>query len=512
MDNENQIRETFSKYVTVLSYRKRYKEQNSKKLSLELQNEELNKSLIGNEIDQKVIERQRNINNEKTYIKSLTEKYLETFLKIETFYNELNLEIPNLEFVPINNKEVLEFRDFVSNELTIVKEKLKGLIDSKNREELENKSHPAYALHLIQDKEYQEAKSRMEESKDSLLQIEKNRREIDSLKEDLQNLEENLKTNKGIEKKLYKLFRERYRLADKEFILIYKEAKKLSVSAEGGLEIKLTNAGDLTQIVNSFIDKVVLVRGRADRIKDFFDYIPKSSFKGIKYRLFRLWSVLFNCKNQVTSDFDFELEKLNIRNQHLTESDINKILESLKNTDLLELSLMLPEYKPNLFYYKNDKDKIDFSGASYGQQAGAILNILLNQTHGSLIIDQPEDDLDNKVIHQITERINETKENRQLIFSSHNANIAVNGDAELIIHLDHNADKSKGEIKTVGTIDSENTRKVIKDVMEGGEKAFQLRAKKYNFEYVLRSSVEFPDKSKENLQNPKTKHEVSASK
>ena len=97
------------------------------------------------------------------------------------------------------------------------------------------------------------------------------------------------------------------------------------------------------------------------------------------------------------------------------------------------------------------------------------------------ILDQPEDDLDNKVIHQITENIVSAKQNRQLIFSSHNANIAVNGDAELILCFDHNSDKSAGEIVCKGSIDIEEIKDYVKDIMEGGVIAFEMRQEKYGY-------------------------------
>ena len=109
------------------------------------------------------------------------------------------------------------------------------------------------------------------------------------------------------------------------------------------------------------------------------------------------------------------------------------------------------------------------------------MTILLNQEFGPLIIDQPEDDLDNKVIHQITENIIAAKHKRQLIFSSHNANIAVNGDAELILTFEHNSAKSSGEIISSGSIDKEEIKIQVKEIMEGGIKAFDLRKTKYDF-------------------------------
>jgi len=70
-----------------------------------------------------------------------------------------------------------------------------------------------------------------------------------------------------------------------------------------------------------------------------------------------------------------------------------------------------------------------------------------------------------------------------LIFASHNANLVVNGDAELVICCDYrgSSDQSGGRIKVEGAIDLTEVRDEITAVMEGGEKAFRLRKEKYGF-------------------------------
>ena len=86
-----------------------------------------------------------------------------------------------------------------------------------------------------------------------------------------------------------------------------------------------------------------------------------------------------------------------------------------------------------------------------------MLTALLNQPGIPLIIDQPEDDIDNRAIDQIIKNIWEAKKKRQLIFTSHNANLVVNGDAELVICCDYHdsASQIKGIIKAEGAIDKE---------------------------------------------------------
>ena len=129
------------------------------------------------------------------------------------------------------------------------------------------------------------------------------------------------------------------------------------------------------------------------------------------------------------------------------------------------------------------EDVIPFSDASAGQQATALLTVLLNQPGAPLLIDQPEDDIDNRAIDDIIKNIWDAKKHRQLIFTSHNANLVVNGDAELVICCDYreSGSQTRGIIKAEGAIDNGVVRSEITSVMEGGEKAFKLRKDKYGF-------------------------------
>src|SRR5213592_4471422 len=73
---------------------------------------------------------------------------------------------------------------------------------------------------------------------------------------------------------------------------------------------------------------------------------------------------------------------------------------------------------------------------STGQKATAVLLLLLLEADAPLIVDQPEDDLDNRFITEgVVPRMRDEKQRRQFIFSTHNANIPVLGDAELILGL-----------------------------------------------------------------------------
>ena len=124
---------------------------------------------------------------------------------------------------------------------------------------------------------------------------------------------------------------------------------------------------------------------------------------------------------------------------------------------------------------------------STGQKATAVLLLLLLESDAPLIVDQPEDDLDNRFITEgVVPRMRDEKRRRQFIFSTHNANIPVLGDAELILGLTASGDAdNQGNAvirpEHVGSIDASQVRELVEDILEGGKNAFETRRLKYGF-------------------------------
>ncbi len=89
-----------------------------------------------------------------------------------------------------------------------------------------------------------------------------------------------------------------------------------------------------------------------------------------------------------------------------------------------------------------------------GQRATALLPLILRSSSCPLIVDQPEDDLDNSFIFQVlVKNIIKLKTERQLVFVTHNANIPVLGDAEeiVVMHMDR---PTKAAPPRIGSLDS----------------------------------------------------------
>ena len=117
---------------------------------------------------------------------------------------------------------------------------------------------------------------------------------------------------------------------------------------------------------------------------------------------------------------------------------------------------------------------------SKGQQCTAILNILLVENKDPLIVDQPEDNLDNAFIaDSLIASIRKNKLLRHYIFATHNANIPVFGDAELIVAMEEQDGKGRIIQGGIGSIDTPSVRDYAVQVLEGGREAFLMREKKY---------------------------------
>ena len=138
------------------------------------------------------------------------------------------------------------------------------------------------------------------------------------------------------------------------------------------------------------------------------------------------------------------------------------------------------EIKLNTAHTGSTPNYVALDKLSTGQKCTAILNLLLLDRDDPLIIDQPEDNLDNAFIaERIVNDIRQSKLQRQFLFATHNANIPVFGDAELIAVLSGTSDK--GSIHDQGSIDKKSIQRQAAEILEGGKAAFNTRKEKYGF-------------------------------
>ena len=291
-------------------------------------------------------------------------------------------------------------------------------------------------------------------SPDSYLKLTQSQTQLEEL---IKNLEGKLKNIDSIKLRLMNNLKTRRDLIIK-VNLIYKERISKINESQDNIKITFMASGNKEKFVE---DMKNFVRGSGlrgeviNRIEDdFVDYI------GILE--------------------DIYLNEANILKTKLKESEIEKINEVLKGK-LNNACTYLPENQVEIKYH----DKL-LKNHSLGQRASAIILFILAQKENDLIIiDQPEDDLDNQVIYkELISTIKNKKENIQFIFSTHNANIPVLGDAEQVICI-----KDDGQTININnnSIDNKDIQKDIVQIMEGGPEAFNRRKQIYK-EWRINSS------------------------
>ena len=186
---------------------------------------------------------------------------------------------------------------------------------------------------------------------------------------------------------------------------------------------------------------------------------------------------------------DYLKDIINKDRIYFSDADISQIFNSiLGEKKYEEFECLSFEDTPSLLVTKiisNAEGKEEnitkpISQLSLGQQQSILLAILLqSKSNSPLLIDQPEDNLDGEFIYKtIVKILRQIKEKRQVIIVTHNANIAVLGDAELVIPL--KSTNLRSYLQNPGSIDRDNIRENCCEILEGGKQAFIDRKKIYN--------------------------------
>ena len=170
---------------------------------------------------------------------------------------------------------------------------------------------------------------------------------------------------------------------------------------------------------------------------------------------------------------------INIRNREgdVKDGRFATHIQQLPQESISNLLLWFPKDALEIKFGNQKKIK----QGSPGQKTAALLAFILSYGEEPLLLDQPEDDLDNELIYSlIVKQLREIKSKRQVIIVTHNANIVVNGDAEMVLPL--TVASGQTHIEQAASIQSQNIRNKICDILEGGQQAFTQRYKRIHLE------------------------------
>ncbi len=201
---------------------------------------------------------------------------------------------------------------------------------------------------------------------------------------------------------------------------------------------------------------------------------------GLLYELYRDYP-----RQASVSDFEARLNQLKGK---LTRAKAHSSFPGFHDHRFaIHLTSLKPEAFDRLeYWFPSDALKVTYSPltdgrafrpieqGSPGQKTSAILAFLLAYGDEPMILDQPEDDLDNHLIYDlIVQQFRDNKQRRQIIVVTHNPNLVVNGDAELVLALDVRGGQTC--IIQQGGLQEQSIRNEVCRIMEGGREAFELR-------------------------------------
>jgi ABC-type lipoprotein export system ATPase subunit len=296
---------------------------------------------------------------------------------------------------------------------------------------------------------------------EEFLRLQRQMQEFQPLREQLSLLEKRLREE---EQQRRNLLAEWQDLKQEQFQRLERAAKKVTRRLRDRVRVTVRFEGNREPLLNFLRDKV------GGRLSETLETLNTQS--------------------------DFSLADFVDSCRHGREELVNKFLLPLAQADrlvqvdasvLMELEeVQLPpvtEIELNVASEGETANWKLLDNLSTGQKATAVLLLLLLESDAPLVVDQPEDDLDNHfVTESVVPKMREEKRRRQFIFATHNANIPVLGDAELIVGLSPTGEASASvKREHLGSLDSKPMRELVEELLEGGREAFEMRRLKYGF-------------------------------
>ena len=165
----------------------------------------------------------------------------------------------------------------------------------------------------------------------------------------------------------------------------------------------------------------------------------------------------------------------------ITENNASRMIKALTDDVLYKIERVDVPQLPSI-HIKREGETVytDLSSLSVGEKCSAILSIALLSKGKPLVIDQPEDDLDHAfIINAIVEGIRTAKSGRQIVAATHNPNIPVLGDAEMVFRVARQAGNDICHIQNSGGLELPQVTTEVQS-LEGGAEAFERRRRRYS--------------------------------
>jgi len=402
--------------------------------------------------------------------------------KIQELENQLNTFVVDdvfkeIDFIDQDTPDIAEFiittqnvKDIINQEIVRLSELAKKWIEIWNNSEWQNKRNSKKLA-------YEELQKELEEQG----------RDIGGYNDAIKNQEEYLKLFKDIEKKeenyssqceisqtlLISIKNKRKELFDLRKSYIEHVNNRLE-EAYGEIRVKfdISYLGNVVESEENFRKIIERTDGKFDSDILLVDQYNDANSTGLLLEIEKS-----NNREEKLEYIKSELLDIDNYADKYNGWFVNHIKSVFSDTSKEDrLLTWFPKDKLEVTIVLNGREE-SIETASPGQKATALMTYIITETDGPLIIDQPEDDLDNRMVTSlIVDGIRNIKENRQIIIITHNPNIPVNASAEQIFEMNYAAGQI--QIKEEGTLQDSSIRESICDVMEGGVAALEHRFNK----------------------------------
>lgn len=330
-------------------------------------------------------------------------------------------------------------------------------------------------------------------------QLEENRKQIVEFEKEIKKLQPRIEINSALISLTNRLSKEKAKLNEalKTEDIINKKQEEASHKLNTLVEMFFSYK-KISDEFTSFVNE-----RKSDRIEDL-NFSVETIFRTDALR-FKLYDSLDN--RTVSRIKDFNIDQLSESN--FTPSILKELVLSVQSSDndtiTLKARYKIADFLNELFSnwynlnYIVKMDDDDFEKMSPGKKALVLLKLLIGMANNDcpMLIDQPEDDLDNRSIYDdLVKYIKDRKIKRQMIIVTHNANIVIGADADEIIVANRNGQNSPNKFtkfeyvsgsiedswrndREHATLYTQGIKEHICEIMEGGEQAFEKRKNKY---------------------------------
>jgi len=405
-------------------------------------------------------------------------------LKYKINFNTINTEINK------NNNEIKKLED-----LLIEPDEINKMIDLTRKEELKKSSLVLKEVEISN--KIEEATNELSEPQRKYQKYIEDLKKWNNIKQKIIGNEVTINSIKWLEKEIKfvtdKLKKQLEDLIDqqikksldiysikKEIVDLYDNFKK-SIDSEINKYRNILVDYDINIEANLKIDQ-----GFCDKLLNYINKKKKGTFYGIDEGRDVLKKIVkdmnFNIKQNIEKFLNQIIEFLNFDQRKQLKHEERFIYDQIDENNLLEFYdyLFSLKYLNPTYELKLSNKKISLLSPGEKGALLIIFYLLLDKDNIPLIIDQPEENLDNESIFKIlTHFLKETKKKRQLMIVTHNPNLAIVGDAEQIIYVQIDKKNYNKFMFESGAIENPNINKHASDILEGTIKAFDIRRLKY---------------------------------